>query len=135
MGEPRRTTDAIDASALWPTVAVGGVLAALAALLGFNAGASPDNCGELPGITRAATIALASIVAAGIFVVGLVVAAMSRRAVWLGRAAILALAIASGVQLGASFAGDPRCDGEGGPIPRQPGPTALASSVAPAPGL
>ena len=135
MGEPRRTTNAIDASALWPTLAIGGVLAALAGLLGFDAGASPDNCGELPGITRTATIALASVVAAGIFVVGLIVAATSRRAVWLGRAAILALAIATGVQLGASLAGDPRCDAERGPIPHQPAPTASALSVAPAPGL
>lgn len=110
----RRASDEIPNNVPWPTLAAAGILFAIAGLFGYTSGLSPDNCGELPGIARTATAFLIFVVAAGVFVVGFLAAAVSRRALWLGRGAILAFALIVGVQLGGGLAGEPRCDGGGG---------------------
>ncbi len=100
--EHREPSDAPELSRhQWVVVVLSALVVAAAAFAyGAAAAASPNNCGELPGIASLGATLLA-VGAAGLgLLVGAIVSATSRRWTGFGIASLIALAMVGGVILG-----------------------------------
>ena len=101
---------------LLTTIALAGAAFGIAALAESGATASPDNCGELPGIAMTMTMLLGLGIALVIAVLGGVGAAIARNGAVLGVAVAIACGIVLGIFVGMGVTPRNPC---GGDLPRE----------------
>lgn len=90
--------------ATWTTVLLAGTAFVFGALQGGAAAASPNNCGELPGIATLGAMVVAIGIAVVIALAGSIVAVVGKSGTLFGAAVVIALAVVLGTVIGSGLA-------------------------------